>query len=246
MNRPYIFCHMMTSLDGKITGSWFNAPETEKAGEFFNHLTFGRIPEGYHIQGWFSGRVTSEDAFTRHRKPKLDEDAPPVPEGDYVIKMEDPMYYISIDTHGRLGWTENTITYSGVTARILEVLTEGTSNAYKAMLRRLNIPYIIAGKEELDIPILMEKLYNEFGLRTLMLGGGGIINWSFIEAGMCDELSLVLCPAADGSTEAQTLFMASDGLSTVQPVSFELIDVRKIEDGALWLRYVVKNRKGEE
>ena len=243
MNRPYVFCHMMTSLDGKIMGNWFDAPETEKAGEFFDNLTFGRIPEGYHMQGWFSGRVTSEDAFTNHRKPDLDENAPLVPDGDYVIKMDDPMYYISIDTHGKLGWTKNTITYSGVTARILEVLTESTPNAYKAMLRKLNIPYVIAGKDKLDIPLLMEKLYDEFGLRTLMLGGGGIINWSFIQAGMCDELSFVMSPAADGSTRTQTLFMTSEGLSTDQPVSFELIDVKKIEDGALWLRYMIKNRK---
>ena len=242
-NRPYVFCHMMTSLDGKIMGNWFDAPEVEKAGEFFDDLTFGRVPEGYHMQGWFSGRITSEDAFTNHRKPDLDESAAPVPVGDYVIKMEKPMYYISIDTHGRLGWTSNTIQYSGVTARILEVLTESTSNAYKALLRKLDIPYVIAGKDTLDIPLLMEKLYDEFGLRTLMLGGGGIINWSFIQAGMCDELSIVLSPAADGSTKTQTLFMEQEGLSDDRPVSFELLDVTKIEDGALWLRYKVKNAK---
>lgn len=27
MNRPYIFCHMMTSLDGKIMGDYMNTPE---------------------------------------------------------------------------------------------------------------------------------------------------------------------------------------------------------------------------
>ena len=30
MDRPYIFCHMMTSLDGKITGPFM---DTEAAGE---------------------------------------------------------------------------------------------------------------------------------------------------------------------------------------------------------------------
>lgn len=242
MNRPYVFCHMMTSLDGKIMGNWFELPECEEAGEFFDNLTFGRIPEGYHMQGWFSGRVTSEDAFTDHRAPELDENAPLVPDGDYVVRMENPMYYISIDTHGRLGWTKNTITYSGVTARILEVLTESTSNAYKAMLRKLEIPYVIAGKDALDIPLMMEKLHNEFGLTTLMLGGGGTINWSFIRQGMCDELSVVMAPCADGSTETQTLFMAKEGLSTDEPVGFELMDVKKLDSGGLWLRYMVKNR----
>ena len=30
MNRPYIFCHMMTSLDGKIMGKFMETPEGEK------------------------------------------------------------------------------------------------------------------------------------------------------------------------------------------------------------------------
>lgn len=243
MKRPYVFCHMMTSLDGKIMGNWFDAPEAEEAGEYFDNLTLGRVPEGYHMQGWFSGRVTSELAFTDYAKPVLDENEPPVPEGDYIIKMEKPMYYISIDTHGKLGWQENTITYSGVTARVLEVLTESASNAYRAMLRKLGIPYVIAGKDSLDIPLLMEKLHDEFGLETLMLGGGGTINWSFIRQGMCDELSVVMAPCADGSTQTPTLFMAKDGLSEDEPVSFELLDVKKLDCGALWLRYMVKNRR---
>ena len=27
MNRPYIFCNMMTALDGKITGSYMETPQ---------------------------------------------------------------------------------------------------------------------------------------------------------------------------------------------------------------------------
>ena len=31
MNRPYIFCHMMTSLDGKIMGDYMGTTEGEAA-----------------------------------------------------------------------------------------------------------------------------------------------------------------------------------------------------------------------
>lgn len=31
MNRPYIFCHMLTSLDGKIMGNYMEIPEGEQA-----------------------------------------------------------------------------------------------------------------------------------------------------------------------------------------------------------------------
>lgn len=35
MNRPYIFCHMMTSLDGKIMGSYMETSEGAAAGMCF-------------------------------------------------------------------------------------------------------------------------------------------------------------------------------------------------------------------
>lgn len=33
MNRPYIFCHMMTSLDGKIMGKYMETPEGAAAAD---------------------------------------------------------------------------------------------------------------------------------------------------------------------------------------------------------------------
>lgn len=63
MNRPYIFCHMMTSLDGKIMGSYMNTKEGENAGNVFYNISFGENPY-YKHQGWLSGRVTTDDNFT--------------------------------------------------------------------------------------------------------------------------------------------------------------------------------------
>ena len=44
MNRPYVFCHMLTSLDGKIMGSYMETPEGEQAGEVFYDIAFGKNP----------------------------------------------------------------------------------------------------------------------------------------------------------------------------------------------------------
>ena len=35
MNRPYVFCHMLTSLDGKIMGPYMETTEGETAGNVF-------------------------------------------------------------------------------------------------------------------------------------------------------------------------------------------------------------------
>ena len=238
MERPYIFCHMMTSLDGKIMGNYMDAREAGPAGEAFYEIAFGSEPQ-YHHQGWLSGRVTTDDNFTMYREPTLDEHAPEVEAGDFVAEKA-PMYYVSIDPSGRLGWETNTLTYVDTTAHVLEVLTERASNAYKAFLRRLGISYIIAGKESLDYGEALAKLKQLFGIETLMLGGGGVLNWSFIQAGMCDEVSVVIAPCADGSGETQPLFLVKEGLSTDEPVGFALKNVDILEGDAVWLRYQVK------
>lgn len=239
MDRPYIFCHMMTSLDGKIMGSYMGTPEGSAAGDVFYNLSFGKEPY-YKHQGWLSGRVTTDDNFTFYEKPDVDENVPTVPEGDFVAKKAD-MYYVSVDPSGKLGWKSDTLTYIDTTAYVIEILTQKAGNAYKAFLRKLGISYIIAGTDSLDYETAMSKLKTLFGIETLMLGGGGVLNWSFIQAGMCDEVSVVIAPAADGSSDTPALFAARGGLAADKPIGFELQSAQVKEGGSVWLRYLVKN-----
>ena len=241
MNRPYIFCHMMTSLDGKIMGSYMETPEGAAAGDVFYNLSFGKNPY-YKHQGWLSGRITTDDNFTFYEKPDLDENAAKVPEGDYIAKKTD-MYYVSIDPSGRQGWKSSTLTYIDTTAHVIEVLTEKATNAYKAFLRRLSISYIIAGSDSLDYEQTLSKLKEQFGIENLMLGGGAALNWSFIQAGMCDEVSVVIAAVAEGSANTQTLFMTREGMSDDTPVAFKLQEAKVMDGDSIWLRYLVKNAK---
>ena len=241
MNRPYIFCHMMTSLDGKIMGRYMETTAGSAAGEVFYNIAFGRNPH-YKHQGWLSGRITTDDNFTFYAKPELNEKAPLVPDGDYAA-AQTGMYYVSVDPSGRLGWKQNTLTYIDTTAHVIEVLTEKASNAYKDFLRRLGISYIIAGKTSLDYALALTKLKELFGIETLMLGGGAALNWSFIQAGMCDEISVVIAATADGSASTQTLFMTREGLSDDTPVSFKLQETKVMAGDSVWLRYLVQPSK---
>lgn len=174
MNRPYIFCHMLTSLDGKIMGNYMDLPACEPAGDLFYDIAFGEDPF-YRHQGWLSGRVTTDDNFTHYRAPALTPGAPTVPEGDFVAQQA-PMYYVSVDPKGKLGWESATLTYETTTAHVIEVLTEEASNDYKAFLRKLGISYILAGKDRLDYALALEKLKTRFGIQVLMLGGGGVLS----------------------------------------------------------------------
>lgn len=239
MNRPYIFCHMMTALDGKITGSFAKTPQAAAAGDAFYRIAFGKHPFYTH-QGWLSGRVTTDENFTFYKKPPLDEAAPAVPDGDYLAQPEFGMFYVSIDPHGKLGWENAVLHYGDTTAHVIEVLTSGVSNAYRAYLRKLGISYILAGDDTLDYALALSKLKELFHIETLMLGGGGVLNWSFLQAGMCDEISLVLTAAADGDPDTPPVFRAQAGLSDTHALSFRLKEVKALDGGAVWLRYLTQ------
>ena len=79
MKRPYIVCHMMTALDGKITGPYMNTAAIKGPAQEYE-----RNNASYKPQAWLCGRVTTDENFTFYKKPALDEHAPAVPAGDYV------------------------------------------------------------------------------------------------------------------------------------------------------------------
>ena len=238
MERPYLFCHMLTSLDGKITGGYMETAQGEAAGNVFYELAFGK-ERFYQHQGWLSGRVTTDDNFTFYQKPYLDESAPAVPEGDYLAQPDFGMFYVSVDAYGRLGWKDAALHYADTTAHVVEVLTEQVSNAYRAFLRKKGISYIVAGKERLDYSLMLSKLKKYSHIEKLMLGGGGILNWSFLQAGLCDEVSLVVAAAADGSADTPSVFRAKTGLSENHPIGFTLKEAKVMDGGSLWLRYTI-------
>lgn len=55
MNRPYIICHMVTSIDGKVTGDFLSRPECEKATEIYY-----KINRNYKADGFICGRETMQ------------------------------------------------------------------------------------------------------------------------------------------------------------------------------------------
>ena len=70
-----------------------------------------------------------------------------------------------------------------------------------------------------------------------MVAGGGTINWSFLAAGLIDELSLVIAPVADGGTKSASIFEQSEFLPRSGPVAFHLAEAKTINGDVLWLRY---------
>ena len=81
MDRPYIIFHMVTSLDGKVTGEFLKKSEYSKFIE-----DYYRIHREYGADGFLCGRVTMEGSFPQLTVPYNDYDGPPIAREDYIAE----------------------------------------------------------------------------------------------------------------------------------------------------------------
>lgn len=236
MDRPYVICHMLTSLDGKISGSFFSAPETLPAIR-----KYGELRTFYDCPATIYGTTTMAEGYADGLIPKLPQSDTVYPRQDYAAESDVRNYIVSVDTEGVLAWSGNYIEKKGrPKAHIIEVLTGQVSDDYIAYLRSFDISYIFAGKDQLDCGLLLRKMKELFGIEKLMLAGSGLINWSFLQEDLIDELSLILAPTADGSRQTATLFEKAEFLPDRTPAAFTLKAVEKIGNDTLWMRYILK------
>lgn len=236
MERPYTICHILSALDGKITGAFMG---TEAAGTVSGE--YARIRSEYQADAWLYGTVTTKE-FTGNRKPEPDPGAE-VPDGDFVAEDHAALYYVSVDTQGEIGWESGTFCKPGrPDAHVIEVLTEQTPAAYRAYLRKHGVSYILAGSKLLDGRLALEKLYQLFGIGTLLICGGGTINWTFLQQGVVDELSLLLAPVADGDPDSVTVFEKSALLPPSEPAVFRLKNIERLKGDGVRLIYTVNSR----
>lgn len=231
MKKPYTICHILSALDGKIEGPFMKTEPAGKAGR-----EYARIRDAYQADAWLYGTVTTK-AFTNGRSPELipGSDAG---KGDFVADSHAPLYYVSVDTQGEIGWESGIFKKDGRTdAHVIEILTQQTPVTFRDYLRRRNVSYIIAGEKQLDCKIALEKLWALFGLETMLICGGGTVNWTFLQQGAIDELSLVIAPVADGNPDSVTVFEKSPLLSFSEPAIFRLKKMEQLKDEGVHLVY---------
>ena len=75
-----------------------------------------------------------------------------------------------------------------------------------------------------------------FGVKKLMLEGGGSLNGSFLRADLIDELSVLYLPLADGTAGAPSLFDLAQG-DRKKASKLKLLSVKKLQNDVLWMRY---------
>ena len=121
---------------------------------------------------------------------------------------------------------------------LLVITSERASRRYLGYLEEKGISYIATGKESIDLARAMCILAETFGVERLAVLGGGVINGAFLNAGLIDELSLLLAPGIDGRNGMRAVF---DGIAdeAKQPTKLSITTIEKFDNDVVWIKYKV-------
>jgi riboflavin biosynthesis pyrimidine reductase len=237
MKRPYVICHMMSTVDGRIrTERWSLSTAAERQYEAVHAI--------HKADAWLCGRETFQGDFLEQKRPASFSRKARIPSGDFIADIQLPssapkrskvVYAIAVDASGKLRWISNDMRGD----QLIVLTTARAASGYLADLRSKSISYLIGGKTEIDFVAVLHRLHRHFGIRKVMLEGGGAINGALLAAGVVDEISLLLCPFADGSRQLPTVFDVPEKLLGKKATALKLIGVKPRPGQIVWLRYRV-------
>jgi riboflavin biosynthesis pyrimidine reductase len=216
---------MLSSVDGKIDGDALRA--VTGSGEY---EATGAMLKG---DAWVCGRTTMQQHFAEKELFVSALNKPSGPQSVYVARRA-KSYAVSIDTVGKLRWADNDIDGD----HLICVVSERVPEDYLSMLREKGISYIVTGATSVDLARAVDLLGEHFGIKTLLLEGGGHINGAFLEAHLVDEVSILVVPGIDGRRDIPAVF---DGVNPAikEAVPLKLRSVEQRKNDALWIRYTV-------
>lgn len=158
MNKPFVTCHMYTSIDGKIDGRYMEETGCDGSGKYYDEKIF-QIGTAM-----ASGRVTT-CLYKAHGKENL-EGFQEERKEDYILKSE--CYNFIFDRMGKCFYTDSTYEYGGRKMQLVEVVSSEVDGRYLSYLKSRKIAYIIAD----DVKSALDKIRSLFGVQRLVLTGG--------------------------------------------------------------------------
>lgn len=190
-SRPRIILSAAMSIDGKIA---------TKTGD--------------------SGLSSRQDKTRVHRlRAKVDA----IIVGIRTVNVDDPLLTVRytrgknptrivLDSFGTILPSSRIIKTANKVPTIIAV-SKKTPKKNLAKLARHPIKILIAGQNKVELKKLLGILYKQ-KIKTVLLEGGGTLNWEFIRQGLVDELVVTITPYIVGGKDAITL-VEGNGFSKI-------------------------------
>lgn len=143
--------------------------------------------------------------------------------GINTIKIDDPLLTVRytkgknpirviLDSSGRISTRSKIIKTCHVIPTII-VVSKKAPKKNLARLGKYPLKVIISGQNKIDTKKLLQILQKQ-DIKSILLEGGGTLNWEFIRKGLVDELIVTITPRIVGGKDATTL-VEGDGFSKI-------------------------------
>ncbi len=190
-SKPYVILSAATSIDGKIA---------TKTGD--------------------SNFSSKQDIIRLH---KLRSKVDAILVGKNTVLQDNPLLTVRfakgknpiriiLDSKGSISKKSQILQTSHKIPTII-VVSHSISKSNLKKLHDFPVDIIIAGKNSINISLLLKKLFNK-KIKTLLVEGGGIINWEFIHKNLFDELVITLSPFLVGGITAVS-FIQGQGFQKI-------------------------------
>jgi riboflavin biosynthesis pyrimidine reductase len=228
---------MTMSVDGRQQADRWSAPAQGVDGTALRRH-YDEVAARFGADGWMVGRVTMEEFARASAAPRQDASHEPASGAPCVGNRDGRDVAVALDPQGKLHYGKDHVAGDHVIA----VLGENVPTAYLDELQRDGVSYLFAGPDGRDLAKALQQLGSDFGVRLLLLEGGGRTNGAFLKAGLIDEISIIVYPGIDGLAGISSIFeYAGDAGELPAPGrSLRLIAAETLEGGAVWLRYGVE------
>jgi 2,5-diamino-6-(ribosylamino)-4(3H)-pyrimidinone 5'-phosphate reductase len=219
--KPYIILSAAMTMDGKIAS---------KSGD----------PELSDEKDWKEVHKlrTKVDAIMVGKNTVLTDD----PKLHIKYHQHDGYYRIILDSKLSIPISSKVITYQPELYPTIICTTENVSPQKIKEFKEKNVKIIKSGKgARVNVVKLMPEL-SKLEIESILLEGGGTVNWSFIKNQLIDEVRLTIAPWIVGGKDAVSLVEGKGFEYMKHAINFRLISVKHRSNYVI-LKYKRKNDK---
>jgi 5-amino-6-(5-phosphoribosylamino)uracil reductase len=229
--KPYVICHMCTTIDGRILSSrWVDAPA------WMRGKLFETTAASFGIGAWLVGTTTMKEFADGNFKLKPAKEQ--IERVDHVADPKAKSFAIGADAKGVLRYKRSDVDGDHVVLLVSELV----SNDYLAHLRSAGVSYLFCGRDHVDVRIALRKIGDVLGIRKLLLEGGGTFNGAVLKAGLIDEISQVIVPVIDGGAGVRGMCDIPGKAPKKAAATLRVTSHKKLRGGVNWFRYRVVSR----
>jgi 2,5-diamino-6-(ribosylamino)-4(3H)-pyrimidinone 5'-phosphate reductase len=206
-SKPYVILSAATSVDGKIATRTGDSKLSSKQDRVRLHKLRSKV-----------------DAILVGKNTVLRDN--PLLTVRYT-KGKNPIRII-LDSKGTISKKSKILQTSTKIPTIIAV-SKKISKSNFDKLHKFPVEVIIAGKNSVNIKLLLKKLLDK-KIKTILVEGGGTINWEFIKQNLFDELIITLSPFLIGGNDAVSLVQGNGFKKIINSPKLQLKSTKRLKN----------------